>query len=343
MDAHHRPLDSHFTLIKRPRCARLSEADLKSLAEAPERVPSPYDDEVIFVSPTGTQVVLQLGDVTAQIAQVGASLRSLRRGGVDLIPPYPDDVPTPSCSGVVLAPWPNRVRDGKWDDEGTARQLAITEPKFQNASHGLLRFTAYEIAQTETAAVLRATIVPQTGYPYLIETSVTYTLTADGVEVTHVLTNRSADAAPVALGTHPFITIGDVDPHELVLQVSAETQIETDERMLPTGTRPADAALHEGVRLGDIDLDTGFTDLARDADGLVRHTLTAPDGRRVTLWQGEGFDYVQVFTTTKYPGQALALAIEPMTAPADALNSGRGIRRLAPDETWTLQWGITFG
>jgi aldose 1-epimerase len=294
-------------------------------------------------SPTGTQVHLRHGQVSAQIAQVGASLRSLRVGDVDLVPPYPLDAPTPSCSGVVLAPWPNRVRDGVWDDAGTTRRLALTEPALGNASHGLLRFTAYEIDQTDAAATLTATIVPQTGYPYLIDTSVTYLLTDSGIDVVHVLTNRSTGPAPVALGTHPFVMIGDVDTHELVLRVPAATEFETDKRMLPTGTRPADAVLRDGVRLGDIALDTGFTDLDRDDDGLVRHSLTAPDGRTLTLWQGEGFDYVQAFTTDKYPGQSLAFAIEPMTAPADALNSGRGIRRLAPDESWTLRWGISFG
>lgn len=293
-------------------------------------------------SPTGTQIALQLGEVTAQIAQVGASLRSLRVGGVDLVPPYPLAQPTPACSGVVLSPWPNRVRDGRWDDEGTPRQLAITEPKLSNASHGLLRFTAYEIAQSESAVTLSATIVPQTGYPYLVDTAVTYVLTADGVEVTHTLTNRSDTAAPVALGTHPFVTIGDVDPHDLVLRVPAATQFENDDRMLPTGTAAAPQSLRDGVRLGDVTLDTGFTDLARDADGLVRHSLTAPDGRRVTLWQGEGFDFVQVYTTPLYPGQSLAVAIEPMTAPADAFNSGLGVRRLAPDESWILRWGIAL-
>lgn len=293
-------------------------------------------------SPTGTQVHLQLGDVSAQIAQVGASLRSLRIGSVDLIAPYPLDLPTPSCSGVVLAPWPNRVRDGLWNDDGTERQLAITEPKFTNASHGLLRFTAYDIIDSASATTLSATIFPQTGYPYLVETSVTYVLRADGIDVTHALTNRSATAAPVALGTHPFVTIGDVDAHDLVLTVPAQTAITTDDRMLPTGTEPADAALRDGVRLGDVNLDTGFTDLDRDADGLIRHSLTAPDGRRLTLWQGEGFDFVQVYTTDKYPGQSLAVAIEPMTAPADALNSGVGLRHLDPGETWTLQWGITL-
>lgn len=293
-------------------------------------------------SPTGIQVYLSHGDVTAQISQVGASLRALRVGGVDIVPPYPLDQPAPSASGVVLVPWPNRVRDGRWSDDGTERQLAISEPKLHNASHGLLRFAPYEIDQTDAAATLRAMVVPQTGYPYLIETSVTYLLTAAGVHITHTLTNRSSTPAPVALGIHPFITIGDVDPHDLVLRVDAATAFETDERSLPIGTRTADPRLRDGVRLGDVTLDTGLTDLSRDGDGVVRHTLTAPDGRRVTLWQGEGFDYAQVFTTTKYPGQPVALAIEPMTAPADALNSGLGIRRLAPDETWTLRWGIEF-
>ncbi len=294
------------------------------------------------LSPTGHQIHLQRGAVTAQIAQVGASLRSLTVGGVGLVPPYPLGEATPSCSGVVLAPWPNRVRDGVWDDEGTTRTLAITEPAFGNASHGLLRFASYEVAQTEASATLRSTIVPQTGWPYEIATSVTYTLTDAGVAVEHILENRTDAAAPVALGTHPFVTIADVDPRDLVLTVPAGTQFETDERMLPTGTSPAPAALRDGVRLGDIVLDTGFTDLHRDADGAVRHSLSAPDGRRVTLWQGEGFDYVQVYTTKGYPGQDLAVAIEPMTAPADALNSGLGIRRLLPGESWTLHWGIEF-
>ncbi|WP_300265936.1 aldose 1-epimerase family protein [Microbacterium sp.] len=293
-------------------------------------------------SPTGTQVHLRRGDVSAQIAQVGASLRGLTIGGVDLIARYPESDPTPSCSGVVLAPWPNRVRDGKWNDNGTTRQLAITEPKFNNASHGLLRFTAYDIEQTDASATLSATIHPQTGYPYEIATAVTYTLTDAGITVTHTLTNRSDAAAPVALGTHPFVTIGDVEPRNLVLRLAAKTLLETDERMLPLRATPAPDEMRTGVRLGGIALDTGFADLIRDDDGNARHSLTAPDGRQVTLWQGPGFDFVQVYTSMNYPGQTLAVAIEPMSAPVDGLNSGLGIRRLVPGETWTLSWGIAL-
>lgn len=303
----------------------------------------PLDHAV--TSPTGIQIHLRRGAVTAQIAQVGASLRQLSIDGVDIVPPYPADEPTPGASGVVLAPWPNRIRDGIWQDGETTRQLAITEPKFHNASHGLLRFTAYDIVeQSEDAVTLAATIVPQTGYPYLVQTSVRYALTDAGIDVTHTLTNRSSGPAPVALGIHPYLTIGDAHPQDLVLTLPAETYFETDARMLPVGESPVSSGtdLRAGRRLGDLQLDTGFANLRRDTDGFVRTTLTAPDGRTVTLQQGAGFGYVQVYTSTGYPGQSLVVAVEPMTAPADGFNSGRGVRRVARDESWTLEWGIRF-
>jgi aldose 1-epimerase len=298
-----------------------------------------------MASPTGIQIHLSRGDVTAQVAQVGASLRHLTVGGVDIVPPYPEDIATPGASGIVLAPWPNRVRDGIWQDGETTRALAITEPKFHNASHGLLRFTAYEIAaRSEEAVTLAAAIVPQTGYPYLIDTTVRYELTDAGIDVTHTLTNRSAAPAPVALGTHPYLTIGGTDPRTLMLRIPAETYFETDERMLPVGESPVASGtdLREGQRLGDVQLDTGFANLHRDADGFARTTLTAPDGRAVTLQQGPGFGYVQAYTSTGYPDHSLVVAVEPMTAPADAFNTGRGLRRLGQDESWTLEWGIRF-
>lgn len=302
--------------------------------------PSAYDGRVD--DPTGSQVHLQRGRVRAQIAQVGASLRALTVADTVVVPPYPADLPTPGCAGVVLAPWPNRIRDGLWDDEGIPRQLALTEPARGNASHGLLRFTAYEIEATDAEATLRARIHPQTGYPYLIDTAVTYALTETGIDVTHRLVNRSMASAPVAVGTHPYVTIGGANPRDLVLRVPARILFETDERMLPTGTAPAPEALRTGVRLGEASFDTGFGKLEPDADGRVRCTLTAPDSRSVSVWQGEGFDFVQIFTTTAFPGQELAVAIEPMTAPADAFNSGIGIRRLEPGEAWELRWGIEY-
>lgn len=298
-----------------------------------------------MTTPTGIQIHLEADGVRAQISQVGASLRHLVVDGTTVVPPYPDDHPAPSCSGVVLVPWPNRIRDGIWADGDETRALAITEPKLNNAIHGLLRYTAYEIAErTDATVLLRADVVPQIGYPYLLETSVRYTLGTDGITALHTIVNRSEDPAPVAVGTHPFLTISGADPTQLLLRVPAETFFETDERLLPIGESPVFGGtdLRTPRRLGDLQLDTGFATLRREEDGRVHSTLTAPDGRVVTLWQGEGLDYLQAYTSTGYPGQELVVALEPMSAPAEAFNSGRGLRRLATDEVWTAQWGVTL-
>lgn len=333
------------------------------------------------IDPTGTQHRLEhtgvAGRVTAHIAQLGASLRGLTVGGVDLVPPYPLGAPTPAASGIVLVPWPNRIRDGVWTQHGTTRSLAISEPAKNNAAHGLLRFVAYRTVDaavpaspagttettetTETtdttdttdgagpatpthpaSLTLHAVVFPQTGYPFHLHTRVTYALTDAGIRVTHDIHNVGTDSAPVAVGAHPYVTIGDVDTADLVLSSPAATRFDVDERMLPLAEVPVDADidLRQGRRVGSLTLDTGFGTLTRDADGRVRHTLDAPDGRRVTLWAGAGFDYVQLFVTDRFPGLPLAVAIEPMTAPADAFNSGQGLRWLAPGARWRLEWGI---
>ena len=300
------------------------------------------------IDPTGEQVVLRaqgdLGEVTAQIAQVGASLRALTVGGVDLVSRYPEGERTPSASGIVLVPWPNRIRDGRWSQCGVTEQLAISEPKYGNASHGLLRFAPYEIVAGDAEATLSAVVYPQTGYLFTLATSVTYTLVDDGLAVTHRIRNAGDGEAPVALGTHPFFEIGGVDTADLVIAAPGTTWFEVDDRMLPVAEHDVDDAtdLRGGVRLGDVALDRAYGDVVRGEDGLARTTLTAPDGRTLTVWQDESFGFVQVFTTENYPGRDLAVAIEPMTAPADAFNSGRALTWLAPGEEWVLRWGVSY-
>ena len=240
-------------------------------------------------------------------------------------------------------PWPNRIRDGRWTLDGEAQQLAITEPAKNNAIHGLLRFSPYSVAaRTESTLRLEAKVFPQNGYPFLLDTAVTYRLVDAGIEVTHTITNRSDAAAPVAIGAHPFFTIGDVEPEELTVTVNATTHFEVDDRQLPTAEVPVDDTefdLRGGVLLGDLTLDDGFGG-AIMRDGVSEHSVSAPDGRTVTVWGDENFAFWQVFTTDQYPGQSKAVAIEPMTAPTDAFNSGQGLRWLAPGETWEASWGV---
>jgi aldose 1-epimerase len=102
--------------------------------------------------------------------------------------------------------------------------------------------------------------------------------------------------------------------------------------------------LRGGRPLKDLTLDDAFGEVTL-VDGKSRHWLSAPDGRRVELWQDETCAFVQVFTTREFPkksGLGLAVAIEPMTAPPNAFNTGQGLVWLAPDQRWTVQWGVRY-
>jgi len=300
--------------------------------------------------PTGEQFELETstasGDLKATITAVAAGIRTLSINGIDLVPPYGEDQTPPMGAGIVLAPWPNRIRDGRWTHDGVTHQLAITEPARNNAIHGLLRYTEYTASsQDRDSVTLRATIHPQLGYPFLLGTAVHYELMADGLKVTHFIENLGAESAPVAIGAHPYLKIGGVPTADLMLRLDAASHIEVDDRLLPTGEIPVDGTewdFREGRRVGDVSLDDAFGEVASDEDGQVLHTLTAPDGRSVSIWADDEFDYVQVFTTRDFPGEDMAIAVEPMTAPAEAFNSGRGLRWLAPGEDWQLSWGIRF-
>jgi len=308
------------------------------------------------ILPTGHAFVLERDEVRAEIGSVAAVLRSLTVRGADLTLPIPDDRAPAMCNGIILSPWPNRVRAGRWVLDGEPQQLDITEPARGGALHGLLQFADYEVTeQTPDAVTLAATIYPQHGYPFLVETWVRYELESDGLAVTHGARNLSAARAPYATGSHPYLKVGDAPIAELELTVPASSYFAVDERLDPTaevdvaGT-PYDVRTPH--RVGDLAFDTAFgrVEHAEVANGRGDVAwLTAPDGSRTTLWQSTDWGYVQVFTTHVMPAPAGApdavidaIAIEPMTAPPDALNSGQGLLWLGPGTAWEGSWGLRY-
>ena len=85
--------------------------------------------------------------------------------------------------------------------------------------------------------------------------------------------------------------------------------------------------------------------IVADPDGKARHILRAPDGSGTVLWTGREFNWVQVFTADPehdqaYPNRGRALAIEPMTCPPNAFNSGIDQIVLEPGQTWSAKWGM---
>lgn len=292
---------------------------------------------------SGRQYELRRGDALAIVTELAAGLRLYSRAGVQLTETYGDAEISPGAAGIMLAPWANRVEDGIWYLEGKKQQLDITEVSRNNASHGLLRNSAYNLVdEAQHSVTLEATIFPQHGYPFLVRHRVQYQLTEDlGLVVRQTLINNSAAPAPFVLGAHPYLRLGESDVDDLMLTVVAETRLVADARLIPRSSEPVSghSDFRKGQRVGDLDIDVALTDLTFDG-GTARHTLSAPDGRSVTLWQDESCSFVHVFVTTELPGRPRAVAIEPMTGPANAFNSGDGLRWLPAGGMFTMAWGI---
>ncbi|WP_167050414.1 aldose 1-epimerase family protein [Salinibacterium sp. ZJ77] len=305
-----------------------------------------------MLTPIGDIIELRTPRSTASVATLAAALTSLTVDGRDLAERTPATRLPSHGHGIVLAPWPNRVRDARWSHEGQPLQLDITDPTRGNAIHGLLRNTAYRVlARDEASVELGAVIHPQHGWPFQLETIVRYALAEDGLTVTHRARNIGRARAPWAVGAHPYFRIGETPVDDLTLEVPAARYLELDERLVPVGVADVEPGsevdLGSPRRLGDADLNVAYEGLPVGGDVA---TLAAPDGSRLVLWQDGDFGWLQVFTPRDFPHVAsdgsetrgLAVALEPMSAAPDALNSGRGLAWLEPDEIWEASWGARF-
>ena len=85
------------------------------------------------------------------------------------------------------------MEDGVWYLDGKKQQLDITEVSRNNASHGLLRNSAYSLVdESQYSVTLEATVFPQHGYPFLVRHRVQYLLAEDlGLVVRQTLVNDS--------------------------------------------------------------------------------------------------------------------------------------------------------
>ncbi|WP_022882391.1 aldose 1-epimerase family protein [Gryllotalpicola ginsengisoli] len=303
---------------------------------------------------SGTQYELSYGDYSAVIASVGASLRKLTHAGRDLVVPFEADAPRPAFRGAVLAPWPNRIADGRYTFAGVQQQVALTEPERGNALHGLVAWLDFgAIEQTPSRVTLGATIQAQQGYPHRVDVEVVYELTADGLFSQVTGSNSGADAAPWGTGPHPYLVAGDaVRPNavnEWTLLLPADRVLEvTPDRLLPTGTRPVSEQggafdFRETRAIGDVFIDHAFTGLATDASGRTRVEVRAADGSGTAISWDAACPWVQVHTADLPDPRVTrqGLAVEPMTCPPDAFNSGTDLVVLEPGAAHAAGWTIS--
>lgn len=291
----------------------------------------------------GGWITLGEGADVVVISTLGAGLHRVRLAGSEVMPEDTEDARVGWSSGISLAPWPNRLRGGSWEFDGTTLTGECNEAK-GNALHGLVFGRDFDVVQVgPTAVTLECRLGDDAVYPFPVTIVVEYLLRAGDLAVTMSATNHHTVAVPVALGTHPYFVFGP----DSTITTSARSITENDALQIPTGSLLPPTAVgitpDEPTLLAGLVLDDCFGDLARDGTGWAHTVLRHGDGTVVDVRQDAHCPYTMIFINHSFPwaaGAAPAVAIEPQTVLANALQTGEGLHWLQPGETWGMRWGI---
>jgi len=304
----------------------------------------------VTVPITGHQYAISAGPYRATVTELGAGLRELLFRDEPVIAGHEADELPPHGAGQLLAPWPNRINGGRYAFGGANFQLALTEPARGNAIHGLTRWTPWTAVSHDAGSVLlRSAPHGYQGYPFCLEIEARYRLHPDhGLHVAITARNRGSHAAPYGTGSHPYLTVRTSSVDDCELSLPAGSWLPMDDRGIPSGPpAPAEGTPYDFGRprpIGTTRLDHALTGLERDSDGRAWAHLTANggSGARVSLWAGEGYRWLQVFTGDPLEPRwrRKALAVEPMTCPPNAFATGDDLLVLQPGEAVTHTWGI---
>lgn len=294
-----------------------------------------------------TEYRISAGEYTATITARGAALRELRHRERDLIVPFPEGGPIPDYRGIIAAPWPNRIADGKYTFRGADYRVPVNEVERDCALHGLvfpLDWTLKELSGS--AVVLACSVGPAPGYPFLLKVTASYRLDTDGLRAGVTATNFSADTAPYGVCPHPYLVAGPAPLDEWTLEVPAGEFLKvTPDRLLPVAVRAVDG--HEfdfraPRSIGATRIDHAFTGITFSDAGRAQLVARDPGGTGVGMAWDRTCQWLQIHTADKQPPapNRLGLAVEPMTCPPDAFNSGADLIRLEPGATHEASWSI---
>jgi aldose 1-epimerase len=258
---------------------------------------------------------------------------SLRHRGVELLRRV-DDLGAAAAKGStagipLLYPWANRLAAPCYRAAGREVDLDPSSPLLHLDNLGLpmhgvpwalLVWDLMEARQDFMAARLewsRSELL--TVFPFRHRIELAATLRPGGLTIETTVVAGEDGPVPVSFGFHPYFGLPEVPRAEWRLKLPAMRRLKLDKRGIPTGEDEPFGGLDR--ELGELDFDDGFALMEEQA----RFSIAAT-GRRIRMELLAGYRYAQVFA----PKDQNYIALEPMTAPANALISGHGLRVVEP-------------
>ena len=280
------------------------------------------------------KVQIALNDVNAVISPEGAALIGLTVDKFELIEPNTRDG---LYAGKILAPWPNRIRDGKYSFNKKNYQLPINEVSKNNSLHGLVTSSLFEITfQNQSKVVLEYLLDQPDIYPGKLLLQVTYQIIESGIEILVLSENVGETPAPYGVSIHTYLVAGaGVKNNELSLQIPADQFLEVDsERLLPIKLQPVTGTNFDFInskKISELFIDHAFK---YSSDYPRSVSLLNSEGLGAEVIFDDQSNWIQIHTADRelQSDSRMAVAIEPMTCPPDAFNSGIGLIVLEPGE-----------
>lgn len=235
----------------------------------------------------------------------------------------------------LLAPWANRLAARRFRTAGVDLDLSGAELYVDENGlpiHGTMTARrGWEIVLLEPAALrtrfdygARDELLASFPFPHLLE--VRARLSPAGLRVDVTLTPTGRRRVPVSFGWHPYFRVPG-DRRSWRLELPGRRHLELDELSIPTGASTPEPAEHE--RLGARTFDDGYA-LGRD-----RRFALEGGGRRLDIRFGVNYPFAQVFA----PPRSSFVAVEPMTAPTNALVANR-CPLVKPGERFTASFTV---
>ncbi len=249
----------------------------------------------------------------------------------------------------LLHPWANRLSGWEYDqcDRHVRLDRSSTvlkaDPDTGLPIHGALAASPYwELGDAVSGggeSAVEATLdyaahrELMSVFPFAHRLSFRAAVTDEQLSVRLDVTATGEDRVPISFGFHPYLTLPGGRREDWEVGLPVRRQAALDGHGIPSGehTELMPGAL-SGV-LGDRTFDDNFDELSGEPPVFS----LADARRRVELSYDAGYPIAQVYA----PEGSSFIALEPMTAPVNALRTGQGLRLLEPGQTFTARFTIS--
>ena len=250
------------------------------------------------------------GDSYATIDVTGSYMRRLTLDGRVIIKETDDLHPTHGGM-AILAPYANRIKDGKYTFQGKNYHFVTNAEG--NSIHGFARRSMFKIVRKTRAKIAVHSLLSDPGYPGKLDLLVTYVINSNSLEVRVRAENPSSSDLPFQLGFHPYFLF---DKSWSIKSDGPMMELEYENSYFPNGKGKFmnPDALNSTARKR---LDNCFWIDGEIAIDLGSHQLKL---------SRSGFPFVVVYNGIY--SQSKSIAIEPMSAPTNCFNNGIGLKVL---------------